>query len=144
MSWIRLGFSRPRLILLSTFVLISLLPGPVSSQEFPPDEAGAVADQLAAEGFIAIAPDLLSGKGPGGGGTESVGRQGAVSLIRGLDPSEVTRRLKGAAAYGTALPAAASSVGIVGFCWGGSTSFRMATREAWPRTVAFFREYLGE
>lgn len=89
-----------------------------------------VADQLAAEGFIAIAPDLLSGKGPDGGGTESVDRQGAVALIRGLDPSEVTRRLKSAADYATSLPAASEAVGIVGYCWGGSTSFRMATE--WP------------
>jgi carboxymethylenebutenolidase len=89
-----------------------------------------VADQLAAEGFIAIAPDLLSGKGPSGGGSESVDRQGAVALIRGLEPGEVTRRLKGAAAYATALPAATNSVGVVGYCWGGSTSFRMATE--WP------------
>jgi carboxymethylenebutenolidase len=90
----------------------------------------SVADQLAAEGFIAIAPDLLSGKGPGGGGSESVDRQGAVSLIRALEPNEVTRRLKAAAAYATALPAATSSVGVVGYCWGGSTSFRVATE--WP------------
>lgn len=90
----------------------------------------AVADQLAAEGFIAIAPDLLSGKGPAGGGSESVDRQGAVGLIRTLEPEEVTRRLKAAAAYATDLPASTASVGIVGFCWGGSTSFRMATE--WP------------
>lgn len=94
----------------------------------------AVADQLAAEGFIAIAPDLISGKGPGGGGSESVDRDGAVALIRGLDPQEVTRRLKAAAAYATALPAARSEVGIVGFCWGGSTSFRVATE--WPELKA--------
>ena len=87
----------------------------------------SVADQLAAEGFIAIAPDLLSGKGPGGGGSESVDRQGAVSLSRGLEPDEVTRRLRAAAAYATGLPAATSSVGVVGYCWGGSTSFRVAT-----------------
>lgn len=89
-----------------------------------------VADQLAAEGFIAMAPDLISGKGPGGGGSESVDRQGAVALIRSLEPQEVTRRLKAAAAYGTALPAATGSVGVVGYCWGGSTSFRVATE--WP------------
>jgi carboxymethylenebutenolidase len=94
----------------------------------------SVADQLAAEGFIAIAPDLLSGKGPGGGGSESVDRQGAVSLIRGLEPAEVTRRLKAAAAYAAGLPAATSAVGVVGFCWGGSTSFRMATE--WPELDA--------
>jgi len=94
----------------------------------------AVADQLAAEGFIAIAPDLITGKGPSGGGSESVDRQGAVAAIRALDPAEVTRRLKAAAAYATGLPAATNSVGIVGFCWGGSTSFRMATE--WPELDA--------
>jgi carboxymethylenebutenolidase len=100
-----------------------------------------VADQLAAEGYIAIAPDLLTGKGPGGGGSDSVDRQGAVALIRGLDDDEVTRRLKAAAAYATALPAAASSVGIVGYCWGGSTSFRVATE--WPELDAAVVYYGG-
>ncbi len=88
-----------------------------------------VADQLAADGFIAVAPDLLSGKGPGGGGSESVDRQGAVALIRTLQMPEVQRRLRAAARYGTSLPAARDRVGAVGFCWGGSTSFLFAT--AW-------------
>jgi carboxymethylenebutenolidase len=93
-----------------------------------------VADQLAAEGFIAMAPDLISGKGPGGGGSESVDEEGAVALIRTLDPQEVTRRLKAAAAYATHLPSATEAVGVVGYCWGGSTSFRMATE--WPELGA--------
>jgi carboxymethylenebutenolidase len=88
-----------------------------------------VADQLAAEGFIAVAPDLITGKGPNGGGTESVDRQGAVRLIMALDRGEVMRRLQAAARYGTSLPAARNAVGAVGFCWGGSTSFALAT--AW-------------
>lgn len=87
----------------------------------------SVTDQFAAEGFIAIAPDLLSGKGPGGGGTSSVDRQGAIALIQHLSPDEVARRLRAAAAYATALPAARNVVGSVGFCWGGSTSFAFAT-----------------
>ncbi len=94
----------------------------------------AVADQLAAEGFIAIAPDLLSGKGPGGGGSESVDRQGAVRLVRGLDRGEVIRRLDAAVGYATALPAARPVFASVGFCWGGSTSFYYATRQ--PKLAA--------
>jgi carboxymethylenebutenolidase len=70
-----------------------------------------------------------------------VDRQGAVALIRGLDPAEVTRRLKAAAAYGTSLPAATARVGVVGFCWGGSTSFRLAAE--WPELGAAVVYYGG-
>jgi len=90
----------------------------------------AVTDQLAAEGFIAIAPDLLTGHGPNGGGTASVDRQGAIALIRDLKPDDVARRLKAAAAWATALPAARNVVGSVGFCWGGTTSFAFAATDA--------------
>ncbi len=92
----------------------------------------AVADQLAAEGFVAIAPDLLSGKGPAGGGSESVDRQGAVRLVRELDTSrdgEVVERLNAAARYAMSLPAANSEFAVIGFCWGGSTSFAYATAQ---------------
>ncbi len=90
------------------------------------DWVRAVGDQLAAEGFIAVVPDLLSGKGPGGGGTESVDQQGATALIRTVTRDEYTRRLDAAARYGTSLPAARDRVGTVGFCWGGGKSFEMA------------------
>jgi len=86
----------------------------------------SVADQLAADGFIAIAPDLLSGKGPNGGGTESVDRDGAVGLVRGLAQPEVFRRLTATADHATSLPAARKEVGVVGFCWGGAMSFAYA------------------
>ena len=90
------------------------------------DWVRGIADQLAAEGFIAVAPDLLSGKGPDGGGSESVDRQGAVRLIRGLDKAELARRFEAAAAYGTSLSAATDRVGSIGFCWGGRQSFDFA------------------
>jgi carboxymethylenebutenolidase len=94
----------------------------------------SVADRLAASGFIAVAPDFLSGKGPGGGGTESVDRDGAVALVRSLTHEEVFRRLDAAANHTTALPAARPEYGTVGFCWGGAISFAHATAQ--PRLGA--------
>jgi len=93
------------------------------------DWVRGVTDRLAAEGFVAIAPDLLTGKGPQGGGSESVDRQGAVALIGALAPDEVQRRLAAAARYATALPSALPRFGAVGFCWGGSTSFAFAVSD---------------
>lgn len=87
-----------------------------------------VADQLAADGFIAIAPDMLSGKGPGG--ADVTDRQQATQLTRALGYAEVMRRLEAAARFATALPAASGRVGVVGFCWGGSNSFNLATHFA--------------
>ena len=90
----------------------------------------AVADQLAAEGFIAIAPDLLSGKGPGGGGTKAfASRDDVVKAVRELQPPEVVRMLDGVSRYARGLPSATGKVGTVGFCWGGTQSFHYATAQ---------------
>jgi len=93
------------------------------------DWVRSVADQLAAEGFIAIAPDLISGKAPGGKGSRSVGPDDARALVSALDPSEVTRRLNAAAKYATSLPAALPRYAVIGFCWGGTASFAYATQQ---------------
>lgn len=90
----------------------------------------AVADQLAREGFIAVAPDLLSGRGPGGGGTDSVpSRDDAVKLVRGLSPAETDARLNAVRAYAIRLPAANGKSGTIGFCWGGAQSFGYAASQ---------------
>ncbi|HEY2931925.1 MAG TPA: dienelactone hydrolase family protein [Acidobacteriota bacterium] len=90
----------------------------------------AVADQLAKEGFIAVAPDLISGKGPGGGNTDSVAsRDDVVKLVRGLTPEEVTSRLNAVRQYAVSLPAANGKSASIGFCWGGSTSFAYAVAQ---------------
>lgn len=87
----------------------------------------AVADRLAADGFIAVAPDLLSGKGPGGGGTESLGtRDEIVGLIRTLTPAEVRARLDAVRAWAGRLPASNGRSATAGFCWGGAASFAYA------------------
>jgi len=88
-----------------------------------------VADQLAADGFIAIAPDLLTGKAPLGPG-DSLAHDVARTTIRALDTAEVHRRLDAVARYGMALPAAMPRYGIVGYCWGGSASFAHAVHSA--------------
>jgi carboxymethylenebutenolidase len=85
-----------------------------------------VADQLAAEGFIAIAPDLLSGKNLPTGPDGDPVRDSATAAIRTLDPAAVQRRLDAVAQYAMALPAALPRYGIVGFCWGGGISFAHA------------------
>lgn len=90
----------------------------------------AVADRLAADGFIAIAPDLLSGRGPGGGGTAKFGsRDDVVKAVRDLKPQEVVAMLDAVSRYGTTLPAAKRKFATVGFCWGGGMSFHYATAQ---------------
>jgi carboxymethylenebutenolidase len=85
-----------------------------------------VADQLAADGFIAIAPDLLYGKNVPTGPDGEPARDAATAAIRTLDPAAVQRRLDATAKYGMALPAALPRYGIVGFCWGGGIAFAHA------------------
>lgn len=99
-----------------------------------------VADQLAADGFIAVAPDLLSGKGPGGGGTDSVpNRDDVVALVRGLSPDEVDARLDVVRAWALKLPAASGSSATLGFCWGGARSFGYAVHQpALGAAVVFY------
>ena len=89
-----------------------------------------VADQLAREGFIAVAPDLISGHGPGGGGTDSAGsRDDVVKLIRGLTAEEVTGRLNAVRDWAIKLPAANGKSATIGFCWGGGQSFDYAAAQ---------------
>ena len=94
------------------------------------DWVRGVADQLAADGFIAVAPDLLSGKGPGGGNTDSVtSRDDAMKLVRGLGAEEVVKKLNAVREYGVKLPAANGKTASIGFCWGGMQSFNYAAAQ---------------
>ena len=90
----------------------------------------AVTDRLAGEGFLAIAPDLFSGRGPGGGNTDSVtDRDEAIALARSLKPDEVFRALDAARDYGLGLTSTTAKSAAVGFCWGGAMTFAYATAQ---------------
>jgi carboxymethylenebutenolidase len=92
------------------------------------DWAKEMADELAAQGYIVVAPDLLSGLGPNGGGTSEFPAQDAVvKAVSGLNPDGVTADLDAAADYGKHLPAANGKLASIGFCWGGGKSFAFAT-----------------
>lgn len=93
----------------------------------------AVGDQLAQDGFIAVVPDFLSGKGPDGGGTASLGRE-VGQTIRQLAAEEVVARLDAAMEYGKKLPAANGKTAVLGFCWGGTQSFGYALAQ--PKLAA--------
>ena len=92
------------------------------------DWVRGVADQLAEAGYIAIAPDLLSGAAPDGGGTAELGGDDAVRrVISSLPPDQITGDLNAVADYAAKLPAANGKCVVAGFCWGGAQSFRFAT-----------------
>jgi len=90
--------------------------------------ARSMADDIAAAGYIAIAPDLLSGFGPGGGGSDKFADQDArVKAVSNLNADTVTADLDATADYAKKLPAANGKLAVTGFCWGGSKSFGFAT-----------------
>ena len=98
-----------------------------------------VADALAAEGFIAVAPDLLSGLGPNGGGTESFpNRDAVVQKVRELTPDQAHARIEAARAWAVALPAANGKAATMGFCWGGGRSFEAAAMPGLAGAVVFY------
>ena len=86
-----------------------------------------LADEIAAAGYIAVAPDLLSGMGPNGGRSSSLDQSKAMEAVSHLDPDQVTADLIAVADYGKNLPASTGKLFVVGFCWGGGQSFRFAT-----------------
>ncbi len=95
------------------------------------DWVRGVADQLAEAGYIAIAPDLLSGMAPGGGKTSDFPNSDAAREgIYKLTPEQVTADLNAVADYVAKLPAANGKVAVAGFCWGGAQTFRFATERA--------------
>ncbi len=88
-----------------------------------------VADQLAKDGFIAIAPDFMSGMGPNHGGSEELGESGSQRAIGQLTEDDRVRILNDVRTYALAIQSTNGKVGTVGFCWGGGTSFLYALQQ---------------
>ncbi|WP_316978404.1 dienelactone hydrolase family protein [Shumkonia mesophila] len=82
-----------------------------------------VARRMAAEGFLALAPDMLS---PVGG--TPADEDAARDMIGKLDREKTVAGLVAAVPYMAKRPEAAGKVGCVGFCWGGAMANMMAVR----------------
>jgi carboxymethylenebutenolidase len=93
------------------------------------DWAQELADEVAAAGYIAVAPDLLSGMAPNGGRTKDFAT-GVTEAVSKLNPDQVTADLNAAADYALKLPASNGKLYVAGFCWGGGQTFRFATNRA--------------
>src|SRR5579872_1332805 len=89
-----------------------------------------LADEVAAAGYIAVAPDLLSGMGPGGGRSSSFAEGKTMEAVSKLPPDQVTADLNAAADYAKKIPAANGKLYVAGFCWGGGQTFRFATNRS--------------
>ena len=106
------------------------------------DWVRSVADRLAEEGYAALAPDLLSGKGREGGGSDSFASDDDLrKALSQLTPDEITGSLKAAVDYMRDLSSTSEKVAVAGFCWGGSNTFRFATNE--PSLAGAFVFYGG-
>lgn len=115
------------------------------------DWAREMADELAAQGYIVVAPDLLSGMGPNGGGSSSFppspgpgGQMGhmdtdaTVKAVSSLNPAQVTADLNAVSDYGKKIPSSNGKLAVVGFCWGGGKAFAFASERTDLRAAFVF------
>jgi carboxymethylenebutenolidase len=96
------------------------------------DWARGVCDQLAENGVIAIAPDLLSGQT-----FEDV--DGARKAISALPEDQIKSDLNAAADYALKFAAGNGTLAVCGFCWGGGWTFKYAAMN--PKLKAAYSFY---
>jgi carboxymethylenebutenolidase len=96
------------------------------------DWVRGVCDQLAENGVIAIAPDLLSGQ-------TFADVDGARKAISALPQEQIKAHLDATTEYALKLPASNGSLAVCGFCWGGSWAFGYANEN--PKLKAAYSFY---
>lgn len=96
------------------------------------DWVRGVCDQLAENGVIAIAPDLLSGQ-------TFADIDGAIKAISALPKEQVQADLDAASDYALKLPASSGTLAVGGFCWGGGWTFTYANTN--PKLKAAYSFY---
>lgn len=95
------------------------------------DWAREFADELASKGYLVIAPDLISNTVDSiEKTTDFATSDEARQAIYALDQDMVTADLNAAFEYIKNDPASTGQVYVIGFCWGGSQSFRYASSQS--------------
>lgn len=103
------------------------------------DWVRSFADQLAGAGYLTIAPDLLSGFDAEHRRTSDFASSDAArNALYQLDPEQTTRDLMAVQTYIAEVPSSSGTVAVIGFCWGGSQSFRFATHASGLATALVF------
>lgn len=99
-----------------------------------------IADDFAAAGYHAIAPDLFWRQEPGVelNPASEADRERATVLLKGTDQSLAVEDALVAAAYLRDLPAVTGKVGAVGYCLGGKLAYMLATREGIDAAVSYY------
>jgi carboxymethylenebutenolidase len=102
------------------------------------DWVRSAADQFAAAGYIAVAPDLLSGASGNAKTSDFKDVDSATAAIYKLPPDQVTADLNAVAKYAAGIPAGNGKLAVAGFCWGGSQAFRFPTNNKEVKAALVF------
>jgi carboxymethylenebutenolidase len=98
-----------------------------------------LADLYAAAGFVALAPDAFWRVEPGVElGYAQPDIQKGMSLAKQLDPAQSLADMQAALETLRQQPQCASKVGVVGYCFGGTVAYKLATSDKVDAAVGYY------